>query len=129
MTPNGIKEDILSVFMDEPADLKSPYGLYGFPEMWNLFSVDGITFAARPTRVMDRQFEFGEFVEIDGISWGQHRDGQWLSDIQHRASSYSYFITNVLTPAIAGGAVLRDGLLSELREDRQEPGTDEIPSP
>jgi len=101
-----LRAAIHAIVLQRAPDLHSPFGLDGYPAMWNLLSLadDPTTLAVRPTMV-PANTGFGQ-EEVPGICWGWHQDGRWLAGKQHPSSTFDDFIEQVLLPELSAGAVL-----------------------
>jgi hypothetical protein len=54
MKTKNIEEKILEIVFDNDPTHKSPYGLYGYPSMWEVGRKDGIIYTVRPHQTRDR---------------------------------------------------------------------------
>lgn len=101
MDTQATVEAILETITTENPDIKSPYGLYGYPPMWNLLTHEGRTMAVRPSKAQDRVGH--QYVEKDGFSWGWHVDGAWQPGDQHMVSTREH-LAEGLTLLFSNGA-------------------------
>lgn len=70
--------------------------------MFDLFIEDGVTTAIRGGTTQER-VNFA-YVEVPGVKWGRHVDGEWDRDYQERSATFEYFIEKTLRPALERGA-------------------------
>lgn len=109
-----LQEHVLALAMKAKTDIHSPYGLYGYPPMWDLLDLaDGRTVAARPAMTQTRVGH--QFEQVNGVSIGWHVDGKWTDD-QHMSMTWNYFAEKFFLPSIASGAEVSDGLDAMLSE-------------
>lgn len=77
MNPNAAKEHTLAIWLETEPGARSPYQLYGRPPMWETAFEDGLTLFTRPAKTMVRSREasmYGQYVEVDGITWQWRRN-------------------------------------------------------
>lgn len=104
MNNTEMKEHLLNLMLEGDSSIRSPYGLYGHPSMWNLLTEGGIITAIRPATAQERVGH--KWVEVSGICWGRHKDGEWIAGEQHQVSTFDWFVGRELFPALQRGADL-----------------------
>lgn len=88
MNTQATIEAILETIMTEDGAIKSPYGLYGYPLMWDLLTYEGRIMAVRPAKAQTRAGH--RYEETKGFSWGWHVDGAWQPGEQHMVSTQEH---------------------------------------
>lgn len=71
------KEDVLFIFTNKKPSAKSPYGLYGYPNMWLVASKNGVDVLARPGKTMIKNFYNG-WEEVEGVHWQFMQNSTWI---------------------------------------------------
>ena len=61
------KEDILKTWLDTKPVVKSMYGLYGNPPMWETFKDSDLTLYSRPGKTITRSTGVLPWEEVDGF--------------------------------------------------------------
>lgn len=82
------KEQLLAIFMDTEPQLKSNYGLYGYPPMWLIGEANGYQLYARPARVMVKDGLY-RYIEVDGVAYQHHNGEKWVG--QGLSTSFEEF--------------------------------------
>jgi hypothetical protein len=85
------KESLLQIWFDNEPTAKSPYGLYGYPAMWETMKNGEFTLFSRPGKTSERGFG-GGYVEVDGIHYQWQKNGQWIG--QGRQTTFAQFEAN-----------------------------------
>ena len=83
------KEDILKTWLDTKPVVKSMYGLYGNPPMWETFKDSDLTLYSRPGKTITRSTGVLPWEEVDGIHYQWMRNGRWAG--QGFQSTFEYF--------------------------------------
>ncbi|MFG6082844.1 hypothetical protein ACEUZ9_004076 [Paracoccus litorisediminis] len=97
-----LTEGLHTVFLHREPDMCSPYKIYGNPPMWNILEHNGRTLAARPAATQLRTLS--GWNEVPGVTWGWHKDGEWLRGEQHMNSTFENFVMKVIEPFLGAGA-------------------------
>ena len=71
------KEEILGIFLETSPQLRSPYGLYGYPPIWLIGEANGYSLYARPAKTQAIN-SLLQIVEVDGIVYQHHNDEKWV---------------------------------------------------
>lgn len=73
------EEDLLKIFVTTEPSARSPYGLYGYPPMWEVLKLsDNLTLFARPCRTMARLYPEDPYREVDGVQYQFRLGDRWL---------------------------------------------------
>lgn len=83
------KEDILKIWLDAAPVVRSMYGLYGYPPMWETFKDGDLTLYSRPCKTLTRPTDFHPWEEVNGIHYQWMRNGRWAG--QGFQSTFEYF--------------------------------------
>jgi hypothetical protein len=89
--PKGFcEEHMLEIMFDTETTVRSPYKLYGCPEMWKIGEINGFELFARYSQVQERTVIGWE--KVAGISYQWQKDGKWTG--QGLQSSFKYLMKN-----------------------------------
>jgi hypothetical protein len=86
------QEELLRLWFDSAPTHRSPYGLYGYPPMWETLRHGDLVLYTRPAKTQDRPAPFMPYVEVDGLQYQWQRNGFWVG--QGCSTTFDYFHKN-----------------------------------